>query len=75
MDALHADRTGGLDVLGAVVDEDAVLRGEIVALEQDPVDRRVGLDDALMGRDDDAVEALQERKADQAFGPFSRENW
>ncbi len=47
MDALHADRAGGLDVLGADVDEDAILRGEILALEQNLVDRRGGLDDAF----------------------------
>lgn len=47
MDALHADRAGGLDVLGAHVDEDAILRGEILALEQNLVDRRGRLDDAF----------------------------
>ena len=70
MHALHPERAGGLDVAGAVVDEDAVCGDETVAVQQDAVDRRVGLDDALMRGDDDTVEALQEGEADQALGPF-----
>ena len=61
---------GGLEVAGAVVNDDAVRGGEIVALQQDAIDRRVGLDDAFMRGDDDTVEALQEGEADQALGPF-----
>ena len=67
---LHADRAGGLDVPGAVVDEDAFAGFEAVALQQDIVDRRIGLQQSLVRRDDDAVEALQEGEADQAFRPF-----
>jgi hypothetical protein len=67
---LHADCAGALHILRAVVDEDAVLCLQVVAIQQRMEDRRVRLDQALMGRDDRAVETLQEGEADQAFRPF-----
>ena len=56
MDRVDAEWPRRLGIGGDVVDKDRALRVDAVALYQQPVDRRVGLDDAVLTRDDAAVE-------------------
>src|SRR5262249_7772194 len=63
MDAVQAERARRLSIASIVVDIDGVRRLDAEALQQQPVDTRIGLDHAFLPRDQYAPEPAQEVEA------------
>ena len=59
---MDAELRRGFRIGRIVVDEDRGVRRNVVAIEQDAKDARIGLDDAFLARHDDAVEFARKSK-------------
>src|SRR3954453_20969750 len=59
----HSHRSRASDVVGGIIDEQALLRLQPIAREQQLENRALGFQEPFVGRDDRATEAIKERKA------------
>ena len=63
MVGVHPDGTGAIDVLRGVINKETVTCRQAMPVEQGAVDRRIRFQQPFFARHDDALEAIEERKA------------